>query len=108
MENFLFRRIYPADVDNLRFARFEILYNVYTDSSNFIYKYLNPNNDFFFKSWLRQLCDQLFPIQYPDSWYDFVTSGHLRTVAIFHEDVMIAVIICELKKRFQASEQFNL
>ena len=49
----------------------------------------------------RQLCDQLFPIQYPDSWYDFVTSGHLRTVAIFHEGIMVAIIICELKKRFQ-------
>jgi len=70
MENFLFRRIYPADVDNL-----------------------------------RQLCNQLFPIQYPDSWYDFVTSGHLRTVAIFHEGVMIAVIICELKKRFQIQKE---
>ena len=49
----------------------------------------------------RRLCDELFPIQYPDSWYDFVTSGHLRTVAIFHEGLMIAIIICELKKRFQ-------
>ena len=58
-----------------------------------------------FKNILRNLCDELFPIQYPDSWYDFVTSGFsgLRTVAIFHENVMIAIIICELKKRCQVN-----
>jgi len=55
---------------------------------------------------LRLLCSESFPIEYPDSWYDFVTSGYFYSNAAFNQNQMVGVIIAENKsyKQIQAED----
>jgi len=47
---------------------------------------------------LKVLCWESFPIEYPDSWYDFVTSGYFYSNAAFDKNGnMVGVIIAENK-----------
>jgi len=52
------------------------------------------------------LCSESFPIEYPDSWYDFVTSGYFYSNAAFNQNQMVGVIIAENKsyKQIQAED----
>ena len=59
----------------------------------------------------RSLCSESFPIEYPDSWYDFVTSGYFYSNAAFNQNQMVGVIIAENKSYKQVrniSGQFKI
>ena len=58
-----------------------------------------------FKKSLRVLCGESFPIDYPDSWYDFVTSGYFYTCAAFDQTRMAGVIIAENKSYKQVNSK---
>ncbi|CAB3410598.1 unnamed protein product [Caenorhabditis bovis] len=46
---------------------------------------------------VRQLCNECFPIQYPECWYDEVVSGCLDSVGLFDGAVLAAMIVTETK-----------
>ena len=53
---------------------------------------------------LRISCCESFPIEYPDSWYDFVTSGFFYSnAAIDRDQRMVGVIIAENKSYKQVT-----
>lgn len=45
---------------------------------------------------VRNLCSECFPINYPDSWYDYVVSNKVFSVAVFsHEQELVGMVIGE-------------
>lgn len=56
----------------------------------------------------RLLCSESFPIEYPDSWYDFVTSGYFYSNAAFNQNQMVGVIIAENKSYKQVENTKTL
>lgn len=46
---------------------------------------------------VETLCNQSFPIQYPDCWYDEVVSGGLTSTGLFDGEHLAAMIVSETK-----------
>lgn len=58
-----------------------------------------------FKSSLRVLCEELFPISYPDAWYNYVTGGATISVGGFIGEKIIALAIGEVRTRAQVQPE---
>uniref|UniRef100_A0A8R1HRY2 N-alpha-acetyltransferase 60 n=1 Tax=Caenorhabditis japonica TaxID=281687 RepID=A0A8R1HRY2_CAEJA len=46
---------------------------------------------------VESLCNESFPIQYPDCWYDEVVSGGLQSTGLFDQGNLAAMIVSETK-----------
>lgn len=46
---------------------------------------------------VEALCNESFPIQYPDCWYDEVVSGGLLSTGLFDGENLAAMIVSETK-----------
>lgn len=46
---------------------------------------------------VEKLCNESFPIQYPDCWYDEVVSGGLLSTGLFDGEHLAAMIVSETK-----------
>ena len=54
---------------------------------------------------LRVICEELFPISYPDAWYNYVTGGATISVGGFIGDKIIALAIGEVRTRAQVQPE---
>lgn len=56
---------------------------------------------------LRKLCTEVFPIEYPEQWYEYVTSGKFDTTCAVHNDTIVAIIIgeCKYKDEMQKEDE---
>lgn len=51
------------------------------------------------------LCEELFPISYPDAWYNYVTGGATISVGGFIGEKIIALAIGEVRTRAQVQPE---
>ena len=55
---------------------------------------------------LKHLCDDWFPIKYPDSWYKLIANDErFYSLAAIFEQKIIAILIAEIKPRHQVSKE---
>lgn len=52
---------------------------------------------------VETLCNESFPIQYPDCWYDEVVSGALLSTGLFDGENLAAMIVSETKPLFDCN-----
>ncbi|CAI2312645.1 unnamed protein product [Caenorhabditis sp. 36 PRJEB53466] len=52
---------------------------------------------------VEALCNESFPIQYPDCWYDEVVSGGLQSTGLFDGENLAAMIVSETKHLYDCN-----
>ncbi|XP_076458209.1 N-alpha-acetyltransferase 60-like [Babylonia areolata] len=55
---------------------------------------------------VKKLCSEWFPIEYPDSWYDDITSSsRFYSLAATHQSRIIGLIVAELKPKSKLNKE---
>ncbi|CAI5439172.1 unnamed protein product [Caenorhabditis angaria] len=54
---------------------------------------------------VEQICNESFPIQYPECWYDEVVSGSLTSTGLFDGPILAAIIVSETKTIFECNSE---
>ncbi|KAK7113560.1 N-alpha-acetyltransferase 60-like [Littorina saxatilis] len=55
---------------------------------------------------VKKLCSEWFPIEYPDSWYDDITSSsRFYSLAATHKSRIIGLIVAELKPKSKLNKE---
>ncbi|PVD38256.1 hypothetical protein C0Q70_00867 [Pomacea canaliculata] len=55
---------------------------------------------------VKKLCTEWFPIEYPDSWYDDITSSsRFYSLAATHQSRIVGLIVAELKAKSKLNKE---
>uniref|UniRef100_A0A0N4ZIE3 N-alpha-acetyltransferase 60 n=1 Tax=Parastrongyloides trichosuri TaxID=131310 RepID=A0A0N4ZIE3_PARTI len=56
---------------------------------------------------VKAICEESFPVQYPDTWYEEVVNGGFISFGYFCNNVLTSLMICEIKqiKEYEADDR---
>ena len=65
-------------------------------------RFLNPSD----VNEVKKLCREFFPIEYPDSWYEEITShSRFYSLAATHHGCIVGIIVAELKPQSKLNKE---